>query len=428
MTAETSEIRVCVDVGSKEHYVAIGLDNGEKLDEFSFKHTPEGISLFFEKVKNHRVNHNLPVAVAMEGYNGYARPIDEIVLKKGYRLFNVNNLKLARFKEIFPAPAKTDAIDAWKIFELFTMKDNLPLRKNALQEVGVVPTENAKLKRITRRRKSLIKEKIQTTNRLQSDLVAICPGILNITRSVDNLWFLRFLTARDDIRSLSRVRKNSLMNIKGIGKKYVQTILQWQKSAEFSGETDWVGPMVIRDARRVLELIDEISSLDFIIKRLVNESDIAKKIEGIPGFGPICAGEIAGEIGNLERFKSESSLAMYLGMAVLDKSSGVYKGTKSPRSVNTHAKSAMVTGVSHYVRANEQGRSYYDKKRSEGKKHNQALRSLGRHLTRVIWSMLHQDREYIVRDPGKNTSCELIAGTIVKSLDAKTIPDKVKIA
>ena len=42
-------------------------------------------------------------------------------------------------------------------------------------------------------------------------------------------------------------------------------------------------------------------------------------------------------------------------------------------------------------------RTYYDKKRAEGKKHNQAIRSLGRHLVRVLWKMLTEDRDYEIR-------------------------------
>jgi hypothetical protein len=33
----------------------------------------------------------------MEGYNGWARPLDRQVLLRGWRLYNVNNLKLARY-------------------------------------------------------------------------------------------------------------------------------------------------------------------------------------------------------------------------------------------------------------------------------------------------------------------------------------------
>jgi hypothetical protein len=63
----------------------------------------------------------------MEGYNGCARPLDAMVRRHGYRLYNINNLKLARFKEIFPGAAKSDRIDARKGLELFQLSDHLPL-------------------------------------------------------------------------------------------------------------------------------------------------------------------------------------------------------------------------------------------------------------------------------------------------------------
>ncbi len=78
----------------------------------------------------------------MEGYNGYARPLDGMVRARGYRLYNINNLKLARFKEIFPGAAKTDPIDARKGLELFQLRDHLPLAKEVLQEVAATPQAN----------------------------------------------------------------------------------------------------------------------------------------------------------------------------------------------------------------------------------------------------------------------------------------------
>lgn len=88
----------------------------------------------------------------MEGYNGWARPFDSQILKKGYKLYNVNNVKLARFKEIFPASAKTDAIDARKIVELFSLGKHLTVAKKVLQEIKISDDVNAKLKKLTRRR------------------------------------------------------------------------------------------------------------------------------------------------------------------------------------------------------------------------------------------------------------------------------------
>ncbi len=112
MSQSNTEIRVCIDVGSEHHYVAIGLSTGERIEEFSLTHNPEGIDQFFQRIERLREKYQLPISVAMESYNGYARPIDSMVLDKDYKLFNVNNLKLARYKEIFPGPAKSDPIDA----------------------------------------------------------------------------------------------------------------------------------------------------------------------------------------------------------------------------------------------------------------------------------------------------------------------------
>ncbi len=83
----------------------------------------------------------------MEGYNGHVRPLDSLVKARGWRLFNVNNLKLARFKEIFPAATKSDRIDSAKTLELFQLRDHLPMAGDVLQEVMATPEENDVLKR-----------------------------------------------------------------------------------------------------------------------------------------------------------------------------------------------------------------------------------------------------------------------------------------
>ncbi len=61
---------------------------------------------------------------------------------------------------------------------------------------------------------------------------------------------------------------------------------------------------------------------------------MACRLASIPGFGAVSTAELAGEIGTLERFRGEASLALYLGMAPLDRSSGKSRGSKPPRHVN----------------------------------------------------------------------------------------------
>lgn len=90
-------------------------------------------------------------------------------------------------------------------------------------------------------------------------------------------------------------------------------------------------------------------------------------------------------------------MALYLGMTGLPNSSGQKETAKPTRHVNRRAKQAMMTAMARHIDHTEEAKEYYDKKRAEGKKHNQAVRALGRHLTRVIFSMLKNDRDYEVR-------------------------------
>lgn len=294
MSAYTPQksLQVGIDVGSTNHTVAISDGMGHIVKEFEITHNAKGFERFFRIVNEASGSSPAEVHVAMEGYNGWARPFDGLIREKGYRLYNVNNVKLARFKEIFPGAAKNDVIDARKIVELFSLQTFLPASKKVLQEIRPADDVNDRLKKLTRRRKQLIGEKVIILNRLSAELQATVPELLAITQSVDNLWFLRFITLKKDIRQVAKVRKNTVLDISRIGPKRLAVIQGWQKEASFSSSLDYTAPMIYDDAVRLLELIDKIKALKEEIAVLNADSSIARVIETIPGFSTISAGEL----------------------------------------------------------------------------------------------------------------------------------------
>jgi hypothetical protein len=233
---------------------------------------------------------------------------------------------------------------------------------------------------------------------MQADLQAVCPELLAITNDADNLWFLRFRSCRDGLTELARLRRTSLLKIPGIGKKYANVIQEWQKRASFSSEVEH-GP----DDRLRCPGHPGTPGTDRGTGRGHGTSDgevwIARRLSTITSFGKTSVAELAGEIGTLDRFDSEASLALYLGMCSLSNQSGQFHGTKSLRQVNRRAKAAMMTTVARHIDYVPQSKAYYDKKRTEGKKYSQAVRALGRHLVRMMWSMIKQGRDYELRDP-----------------------------
>ncbi len=390
----TQGLHVSVDTGCYQHHAAVGLSNGKYLGSFEFPHTKLGFAEFFSKIDRYKKHSNGKVCVAMEGYNGHARPLDRMVQIRGYRLFNINNVKLARFKEIFPGAAKTDPIDARKGLELFQLQQTLPLAKTVVEEVSPVGEVEQQLKRLSRRRRRLVDERTRYINTLQADLRAVSPGLIEITADVGNVWFLNFLASAKDFRQMKQRKESRLLKIKQVGKRYVAAILAWQENALFSDDIAFVWPLVHQDVLRIIELRKMVKTIDKQLICLMEQSTLARHLLSIKGFGDTSCAELAGEIGCIERFEKEASLALYLGMAALDNSSGTYQGSKRSKQVNQRAKMAMMNALDKHRRWVEQSSSYYRKKRNEGKKHNQALRSLGRHVVRVIFKMLKEDRDY----------------------------------
>jgi transposase len=212
-----------------------------------------------------------------------------------------------------------------------------------------LPLANSKLQRLTRRRRQLIAEKVRIVNRMQAELHAVCPGILAITRSASSRWFLGLLACRDDLRQLARFRSTTLRAILRIGVKHAAIITAWQRTAYFSEDVEWVGPMIIADARRLLVLLEEIQRLEKQITATAPASQLYQRMTSVPGFGLVSCAELAGEIGD-RRFDGEASLALYLGATSLDNTSGQQQGTKTARQVNRRAKAALINAVDHHRR------------------------------------------------------------------------------
>lgn len=385
------ELRVAIDVGSQFHQVAVGSADGQLIDEFRLDHKAAEFDRFFERIDRYG---SQDVRVAMEGYNGWARPLDQQVLNRGWRLYNVNNLKLARYKEIFPAPAKTDDIDARRMLELFSFDGQRSFGRQVLQEVQAATEAQRQLKYLTRRRRQLVADRARRLTRLRCDLQAVCPDLLGLTKATDNLWFLRFLTCRDRITALPRLHEKSIAGIRGVGTQTLPRIRAWQRRAVFGDNIDLADTDLVDDARTILALNDKIERIKCRIEGTALDCPMAKILRSIPGFGAIGTAELAGEIGALARFPGEASLAIYLGMAPLDNSSGIQQRSKRAKCVNIRCQTALMTCLVRHMAQVPESRAYYDRKRAEGKYHNQAVRALGRHMVRVIWKMLINERNY----------------------------------
>jgi transposase len=140
------------------------------------------------------------------------------------------------------------------------------------------------------------------------------------------------------------------------------------------------------ELRHMRELSQAIDALEAEIGELV--SQVAPQLLAEPGFGPLTAAKLVGEIAGAQRFSSDAKLARAGGIAPIPVSSGKNNRHRLDRGGNRQINTAIHRGAVTRARCHPETRAYIDRKRSEGKTNREALRCLKRHLARRIWHLL----------------------------------------
>jgi transposase len=140
------------------------------------------------------------------------------------------------------------------------------------------------------------------------------------------------------------------------------------------------------ELRRLRELTQTIKALEGEIAQLVGQ--IAPQLLTEPGFGPLTAAKLVGEIAGAGRFGSDAKLARAAGVAPIPISSGNTHRHRLDRGGNRQINAAIHRIAVTRARCHPETRDYIERKLSEGKTNRDAVRCLKRHLTRRIWHLL----------------------------------------
>jgi transposase len=140
------------------------------------------------------------------------------------------------------------------------------------------------------------------------------------------------------------------------------------------------------ELRRIRELTQTIKALEAEIADLV--AQIAPHLLTEPGFGPLTAAKLVGEIAGAHRFSSDAKLARAAGIAPIPVSSGNTSRHRLDRGGNRQINANIHRIAVTRLRCHAETQDYIARKRAEGKSTKDAIRCLKRHLTRRIWHLL----------------------------------------
>jgi transposase len=157
------------------------------------------------------------------------------------------------------------------------------------------------------------------------------------------------------------------------------------------------GPVAEARAELAAEFLADLRHLDVQLRDTRKKLAAAVKASGtsltqVFGVGPVIAGTIAGDVGDVARFPGRDHFASYNGTAPVEVSSGNRKihrlSLRGNRRINHAIHMAAITQLRH---KHSEGRAYYDKKVTEGKTHKEALRALKRKISDAIFARLQAD-------------------------------------
>ena len=141
------------------------------------------------------------------------------------------------------------------------------------------------------------------------------------------------------------------------------------------------------ELRRLRELTGAINPLEREITVLVGQ--IAPQLLAEPGFGPLIAAKLVGEIAGAQRFATAAAkLARAAGVAPIPASSGTTQRQRLDQGANRQINAALHRVIVTRARCHPQTRDYIARRRSEGKATREAIRCLKRYLARRVWRLL----------------------------------------
>lgn len=150
-----------------------------------------------------------------------------------------------------------------------------------------------------------------------------------------------------------------------------------------------------------------LEQLGTVIKELekqiaaTNADDVAaRRLQSLPGVGPILAAVMAAEIDGVRRFPRADKLCCYAGLVPTTHSSGgkTHHGRMLPHS-NRWLKWAFVEAAWVAIGCSSYFGGIYQRHRARGKKANTTITIIARRMCVIAWHLLHDGRDFTPNPP-----------------------------
>ena len=400
---------VGIDVSSKNNVAYLMKPDGAKHSSFSVQNNRGGAKLMSERIVSALTAMQLnDVVIGLEATSIYGDSLVYALREDGglgrfqRKIHILNPKQVRKFKDAYSDLPKNDFVDA------FVIADHLRFGRIA-SEVYMDDYRYKALQTLTRARFYAVQNLTREKQHFANYLFMKCSGlaqekVLSQNTSATTIALMEQFETVDDLAYIDIDELTAFIAKSGRGK--FADPAATAKAVQTAARGSYRLPKTINDsinqamsvsiaAMRALE--SQIKTLDKAIEQQFEI--IPNTLTSVPGIGKVYSAGIIAEIGDINRFQSQASLANFAGLVWSQHQSGDYEAedTHLIKSGNRFLRYYLLEAANSMRRCDSEFRRYYDLKFKEVNKfqHKRALALTARKLVRLIFRLLKDNRLYI---------------------------------
>jgi transposase len=374
------------DWAEDHHDIEVQDNTGRRLAKARLAEGLAGVAQLHELIAQHLNDGGTDqVAVGIETDRG---PWVIAVIAAGYRIFAINPLQVARYRERQSVSgAKSDAADA------HTLADMVRTDSHQLRQVAGDSDQAEAVKVVARAHKTLIWERTRHAQRLRNALREFFPAALLAFDDLTGTDTLELLAkapdpdaaARLTITQITAALKRAHRHRTGDKAQLIQIALRSGQLRQPAEVTAAYAATVRAQAAVIATLNTQIKTMATQVDAHFGQHPDVEIYLSQPGMGPIIGARVLAEFGDdKDRYVDARARKNYAGTSPITRASGKKRTVLARYVHNDRLIDACGQQAFSALSASPGARAYYDDLRRRGAGHRAALRQLGNRLVGIL--------------------------------------------
>jgi transposase len=346
------------------------------------------------------VQHEGDVMIAIEGSNGWSKPLEKVLREAGMIFYTFKPADTDKFRKAVLGQNKNNSKDAESVARYAMALE----AQGKLDQYRRVWFPDMELQLLTRRHKSLTEQLTAEVNRLWKLLRYVSPDLYialggknpevqSSPKVLKNQGILNLLTSTPDVGQWKSLSDEQILEAMG-GDDYKgrrALVGELRKVMDsFQPASEAMALLLRVSAQDIQRLKEELHGIEGMLEKLTAENAAVQELHQTKGIATNTAAKMIAEIIDIRRFDREDSLACYSGLGMREHSTGQTTNMVSSELFNRRLKDAFMTAAKNVVLYNPDSHiaGYHRNLVKAGMSRLEARKRVARALVRVIYRRL----------------------------------------